>query len=290
MIQKVLFIINPISGIGKQKTVEKLIDKCIDKTKFNIKIAYTNRPKHATEIARNAAAEVTDIVVAVGGDGSVNEVSEALVNTNTILGIIPAGSGNGLARHLNIPLNIEKAITTINSGRTYKIDTLEVNRHFCVGIAGLGLEAHISHIFAGYKKRGFKGYLKIFAKEIGNYKSCKYKLIIDGNTFEKEAMLISIANSSQYGNHAFIAPLADITDGLADVCILKPFPKILLPYLGYQLFNKKIHNSRYFEIIKGKNIEISQPVDIAHIDGEPIVPGKNIHIKINPLSLKVLVP
>jgi diacylglycerol kinase (ATP) len=288
--KKIVFIINPISGIGKQKTIEKLIEKFLDKNKFESEIAYTQKRGHATEIAAEAMKRNIDIVVAVGGDGSVNEVGKAIVNSSTVLGIIPAGSGNGLARHLGLPMNHAKAIACLNTGTISTIDTININEHFCAGIAGVGLDAHIGWKFSEFGKRGLSSYVKVFLKEFLFYKKNNYSITIDGVNYEREAMLISLANSSQFGNNAYISPMADIRDGLIDVCILKPFAKILTPYLGLRMFNKTLDKSRYMEIIQGKNIQLIQQSEEAHIDGEPLLLGKNITAKINPLSLNVKVP
>ncbi len=288
--RKIVFIINPISGVGKQKAIEKLIDNFLDKEQFDVKIEYTQRRGHATEIATDAVKNNFDIVVAVGGDGSVNEIGRGLVNTSVALGIIPAGSGNGLARHLGIPLDHSKAIKSLNTGKISTIDSMKINDNFCAGIAGVGLDAHIGWKFSEFGKRGLSSYIKVFLKEFFSYKKNEYSILIDGKNYKREAMLISLANSSQFGNNAYISPTADITDGLIDVCILKPFPKILTPYLAFLMFNKTITGSSYMEIIRGKNISIIQNNDQAHIDGEPLILGKTINAIINPLSLNVVVP
>ncbi|MBE9468270.1 MAG: diacylglycerol kinase family lipid kinase [Bacteroidetes bacterium] len=289
MMKRILFIINPVSGVGKQKIVEKRIKKYLDTTKFSYEIKYTKEAKHAIKISTEAANKF-DIVVAVGGDGSVNEVCKGLINSNSALAIIPTGSGNGLARYLNIPLKIDKAIELINQTTIKKIDTAEINNEKFVNVAGIGFDAHVSHIFANYGKRGPLPYVKIAAEEFPKYRAQKYKISIDGKSVYRKAFLISFANSSQFGNNAYISPEAKIDDGLIDVCIFKNFPIVESPRLAVMLFDKRLDKSKYMEIVKGREITITHENSIiAHIDGEPVSFGKEINVKIIPQSLNVIV-
>jgi diacylglycerol kinase (ATP) len=288
--KKICFIVNPISGIGKQKVIEKLIDRHLNRALYDYEIAYTKAAKHATEIARQAAANNFNIAVAVGGDGSVNEIAKGLIGTATAIALIPTGSGNGLARHLKIPLNLKKAMEIINNGKETYIDSIQFNDETFVNIAGIGFDAHIGWEFSKFGKRGFSSYLRIIMREFANYKAQDFELIIDGKSVHKNAYLISFANGSQWGNNAYIAPLADVADGVMDIAILKKISlKNGIP-IGYKLFKKTLHQSSYLEIIKAKEVIVKQTKAIAHIDGEPIEIDKTIHIKVNPLSLKIIVP
>ena len=286
--KKICFIVNPISGVGRQKVIEKLIDRYLDKTLFNYELIYTTKPKHATELAIQAANMSFDIVVAVGGDGSVNEVAKGLLNTRTAMAIIPTGSGNGLARHLKISLNLKKAMNIINQANETFIDTIQFNDDIAVNIAGLGFDAHIGWEFAKFGKRGLLSYIKVIIRELLTYKAQPFQLLIDGKVVDKTAYFISIANGSQWGNNATIAPLANISDGIMDVTIVKKFSFIKGFEIAYRLFTKTINTCNVVEIIKTKEIVIKQDSAIAHVDGEPIMVGNSISIKINPLSLKVI--
>ena len=290
MKKKICFIVNPISGIGRQKVIEKLIDEHLDRTLFDYEIAYTKAAKHATELAKKAVADNFNIVVAVGGDGSINEISKGLIGSATAMAIIPAGSGNGLARHLKIPIDSKKAMSIINNAKETIIDTMQFNDETFVNIAGVGFDAHIGWEFAKFGKRGFSSYLKLIARELPKYKVEKYELIINGKSLHKKAFVISFANGSQWGNNAYIAPHADIADGLMDIAILKNFSYLKAISIGYKIFRKTIHKSSYLEIIKTKEVILKQSGTIAHIDGEPIEIGNTISIKVNPLSLRVIVP
>ena len=288
--KKICFIVNPISGIGRQKVIEQLIDEQLDRTLYDYEIAYTKAAKHAIELSKDAASRNADIVVAVGGDGSVNETAKGLVHTKTAMAIIPAGSGNGLARHLNIPLDLKKAMQVINAGKTTTVDTISLNEELFANVAGIGFDAHVGWEFAKFGKRGFSSYLKVITREFPKYKAQDFELTIDGKTYIKNAYLISFANGSQWGNNAYIAPTADISDGMMDIAILKDFKFRNSLAIGYRLFKKTLHTSSFLEIIKAKEVIIRQPGTIAHIDGEPIETGNLLTIKVNPLSLNVVVP
>jgi YegS/Rv2252/BmrU family lipid kinase len=290
MKKKICFIVNPISGIGRQKVIERLIDEQLDRTIFEYEIAYTKAAKHAIELAKDAASRKTDIVVAVGGDGSVNETAKGLVNTDSAMAIIPTGSGNGLARHLNIPLDLKKAMQVINRCKEQKVDTIQLNDETFVNVAGIGFDAHIGWEFARFGKRGFSSYVKVIMREFPKYKAQDFELTIDGKTVTQNAYLISFANGSQWGNNAYIAPTADISDGIMDIAILRDFKLMNGLAIGYHLFRKTLHLSTYLEVIKAKEVIVKQQGIIAHIDGEPIEAGNELKIKVNPLSLKVIVP
>lgn len=286
----ICFIVNPISGVGRQKVIEKLIDEKLDRSLFDYEIAYTKAAKHAIELSKDAALRKVDIVVAVGGDGSVNEVSKGLINTATAIAIIPTGSGNGLARHLNIPLHLKKAMEVINAGKQTSIDTIQMNEETFANVAGVGFDAHIGWEFAKFGKRGFSSYVKVIIRELPRYKAQDFELIIDGKSTIKNAYLMSFANGSQWGNNAYIAPTADVSDGLMDIAILKDFNFMNAIAIGYRMFNKSLDKSSFMEVIKTKEVLVKQKGIIAHIDGEPIEVGNEIRIKVNPLSLKVIVP
>ncbi|MBN1251939.1 MAG: YegS/Rv2252/BmrU family lipid kinase, partial [Bacteroidales bacterium] len=249
--KKVLFIINPIAGSEKNiQNLEKLIKKNIDKNKFELIIEYTKYALHATEIAKQAVENKIEIVVAVGGDGTVNEISKSLNNTDTSLAIIPKGSGNGLARSLGISMNTKKAVKLINSFNISEIDTIKINDSAFVNVAGIGFDAHISHLFADFGKRGFFSYLKLVFKEFFSYKSAEYFVKTENQELKVNAFLISLANSSQFGNEAHIAPLAKVNDGLIDICILEKFPIWKAFFIGIMLYNKQLHKCKYYKLIK----------------------------------------
>lgn len=289
MKNKLLFIINPISGVGRQKIVENAILKNLDLNKFEYQVEYTQYAGHATEIAKNAISKY-DIVVAVGGDGSVNETAKSLINSNVTLAIIPTGSGNGLARHLKIPLKIDDAINQINKFNVEQIDVLKINDEFSFNVSGIGFDALISHKFASFGKRGFWSYLKIVIKEFSKYKPVDYNLKFDEIDVTKTAFLLSLANSSQFGNNAWISPKSIINDGKFEIVILKKFSLIHAISLAVKLFRGTIHNSKYVETISVEKLEIkNQEKLFAHIDGDPFTFESDINISVLHKTLNILV-
>ncbi|WP_316840780.1 diacylglycerol kinase family lipid kinase [Pedobacter gandavensis] len=287
----ILFIINPISG-GKDKLkIPALIDAHLDRSKFNANYSFTEYVGHASEIAEEAASKNFDVIVAVGGDGTINEIGTKVMQQNKILGILPFGSGNGLSRFLKIPMKTVQAIKVINDFKVRVIDTGRFNDKCFFNMAGMGFDAHISSVFAGNKSRGLSGYLKLGLKEMLNYKPQTYHIYIDGKEYVRTAFVVSVANSSQYGNNAHIAPNASITDGLLDVCIIKKFPLIKIPVLAYHMLNGSADHTSMVEIIQGKDIRIVRAAnDAIHIDGEPYFMGKELNISLVPLSLNIITP
>ncbi len=289
MERKALFIINPISGGKKKDGVPELIDKHLDKSLVKPVIVFTDGVAHAKQIAHEAAGKF-EMVVAVGGDGTVNEVASAIVGSDTILGIVPFGSGNGLARFLGIPMDTAKAIETLSAGKWITMDSGRVNGQPFFNMAGMGFDAHISEVFSHNKKRGFITYIKSSIKEVISYKAQLYKINIDGKDYEREAFMLSFANSSQYGNDAHISPTASVQDGLLDICVIKPFPLWRFFEMGIRMMRKTTDKTKYVEIIKGQRILVkrSEPGPL-HLDGEPQMAGTDAEIVLVPHSLKVIV-
>lgn len=285
----ITFIINPVAGRRKNKNISIVITDKLDKDKWNPEFLYTEYAGHATELAKLAIKNGATTIVAVGGDGTVNEIASACVNINVNLAIIPCGSGNGLARDLKIPLSLTKAVQCINEERTFTMDVGIINgRHFfCT--CGIGFDARIGHKFAKSTKRGFISYIKITIKEYLRYKPGKFRALIDGKKLKRKVFLITIANARQYGNNAFIAPNAEINDGLLDVCLLKPFPWYASAALGLRLFRKNINKSRYMETLQAKQIQITKKKKYKfHVDGEPCKLRGPVEIEIIPLALNVI--
>jgi YegS/Rv2252/BmrU family lipid kinase len=289
--KKIAFIINPISGGINKQQFPSLIGRYLDRNQFDVEINFTRSAEHNLELAQEMVIKKKDIVVAVGGDGTINNIAKYLVNTGILFGIIPQGSGNGLARHLRIPLQNIKALQVINKLHRKNIDAGMANDTFFINVAGAGFDAHVSWMFANAPKRGFWSYSKITLTEFANYKPQQYELIVDGKSVSKDAFIICVANGSQYGNNAYIAPKANLDDGLFDISIMKPFKIHQMPIIGMELFLKKYNNSQYVDVLKGTNILIKRPeAGVFNIDGEPVLMEKDIQIKMLPEALKVIVP
>lgn len=286
----ILFIINPISGGISKTSIPDLIHQELDTQIFIPTIIFTEYSGHAKVLAQQAAIDKVDIVVAVGGDGTINEIASELVNSEVALAVIPKGSGNGLARHLSIPLDTKKAIACLNTANVKSIDVGQLNDRLFFCTSGIGFDAHVSEKFAQLTKRGLWGYLKTSILSFVNYKPETYAVNIDGRIITSRAFLITFANASQFGNNAYIAPLADISDGLLDISIMKTFTFAEIANVGWKLFSKNIHLSKYVTIFKAKHITIERATaGAAHIDGEPISMKPKIEVTIHHLALKVMV-
>ncbi len=288
--KNILFIVNPISGVGKQKLVEKKVELLLDKNIFNFQFIYTERAHHAYDIAKDAAIAGIDVVAIVGGDGSVNEAAKALVGSNTRLAIIPTGSGNGLARQLAIPCDVAKAVLLLNNSEDFLIDTAYIHHHFFVGAAGLGFDAVIAEEFPKMKKRGFASYIKLFFKKISKYKPKRFKVKGISGEFEHEYFVFTISNSGQYGNGAIICPQSSLNDGELELVTIKKIPVLLLLLFAWKLFSSKLKNDQYYRSISFKKISIEGENIIAHVDGEPIILPNEFDVEVNPKSLWVLRP
>ncbi len=287
---RILAIINPISGTRSKASVEKWLHLQFPAGDFDFEIKYTRAPNHATDLAKEATDNQTDTVVAVGGDGTVNETAAGLLHTETALGIVPVGSGNGLGRHLKIPSQTEAAIKMLAHSRPLKIDACTANGKPFFNVAGLGYDAAVAQGFAEGKRRGFLGYAHIAIKQWFHFRMPKFDLHYDDKSLRTKALLISVANGSQFGNNAWIAPDAKLDDGKMDICVLRKFPHISVPLTAWQLFTKTIANSRYAKHFRTSEITIKQKGEMGQLDGEPMKLGTKIHFKVLPKALNILAP
>ena len=288
MVQKVAFVINPNAGVKKKINVIEFIKTHFSKNILYDLIVWKNKDDFESIKQQILTGNYT-IVVACGGDGTVNQVSSVVAHTTMALGIFPLGSGNGLARSNRIPLDLKQALQIIERGNIKEIDGATVNGHpfFCT--AGIGFDAHIANKFAASTKRGFITYLKTTVKEFFNYSPSLYKITVDGKIIETKAFLITIANAGQWGNDVYIAPEAELNDGILNISILKPFSNFAIPMIGIKLFSKKIHTSISLQSEKGKQIDIEFTGELpVHFDGEPITATNKLSISIMPLALMVV--
>ena len=288
-IQHITFIINPISGTQSKHEIPDLIDRMMDKERFECKVCITEYAGHAAELAKACAAQGDDIVVAVGGDGTVNEVARSLVHTKTALGIIPCGSGNGLARHLCIPMDIRKALDIINQAQIVDFDYGVINDlpFFCT--CGMGFDAFISLKFAEAGKRGPITYVENVLKEGLKYKPETYEIIDDNGTTKYKAFLIACANASQYGNNAYIAPGATMKDGKMDVIIMEPFDALEAPQIAADLFMKTLGNNSKIKTFRTRKLTIHrQSPGAIHYDGDPIMTNSDIEVHIEHLGIRIV--
>ena len=283
------FIVNPISGTHSKDDFPKLVAQMLDCDRFDYEIVFTEYPGHAAEIASQRAAEGREVVVAVGGDGTVNEVARSLTHTQTTLGIIPCGSGNGLARHLRLPLDPKKALSVINQCHIEAFDYGVINDlpFFCT--CGMGFDAFISLKFAEAGKRGPITYVENVLKEGLKYKPETYIVEDETGTMRHKAFLIACANASQYGNNAYIAPGATMKDGLMDVIIMEPFNALDAPQIAADLFMKTLGNNSKIKTFRAKHIHIHRKEPGAiHYDGDPVMTDNNIDVHIEHLGIRII--
>lgn len=287
----IAFVINPISGIKDKEQILKWIDERLDKQIYTYEFIRTEYAGHAVKIAAQQARQGTFSVVAIGGDGTINEIARSLVHTSTALGIIPCGSGNGLARHLQIPLEPRAAIDIINEQVIKSIDYGRINTipFFCT--CGVGFDALVSLQFSKADKRGPLTYLEKTLSESLKYRPETYELEMDGSTARYKAFLIACGNASQYGNNAYITPQATLDDGLLDVTILEPFTVLDVPALAYQLFHKTIDQNSCIKTFRCQTLRIHRnKPGVVHYDGDPVVMGEDVEVGIVKKALQVIVP
>lgn len=288
--KKIIFIMNPISGTVKKSGIPQIIENTLDKEYYDFSITETRYCGHAFEIARDAKDKGYAVAVAVGGDGTVNEVARGIVHSDTALGIIPCGSGNGLARHLMLPMDVHKAIKIINTHTVHDLDYGIINGmpFFCT--CGMGFDAFISMKFAESGKRGPVAYLENILREGLKYKPETYEIIDENGTSLCRAFLISCANASQYGNNAYIAPQASMSDGLLDVTIIEPFDMLEAPQISIDMFNKTLDKNSKIKTFKTKHIHVHRrEAGFIHYDGEPVMTDADVDISVVDKGIKMLV-
>lgn len=292
MKKSILFIINPIAGTGKNRNVVQAIDKHIDRNRFDYSIVFTEKKGDGTLMAREAALKGADMAVAVGGDGTVNEVACGLAGTSCALGIIPCGSGNGLSRHLGISMNRILAVKSLNTGNVMEMDycTLDGRPFFCT--CGVGFDALVSMRFSTSGRRGALTYIEKALGEWLKYKPVDYELETDeGVKMKQKAMLITCANANQWGNEARIAPHASLCDGFMDVTIIEPFTAVEVGPLALHLMSGTMNWSPRTKIFRCRRLHIRRREDgPAHYDGDPVMMGRELDIELIPAGVKVMVP
>ena len=287
--KRIVFVVNPISGTQGKKAILKWIDERLDRSIYDYSIVKTEYAGHASQIAAVAVQDKVDVVVAIGGDGTINEIARSLVHTDTALGIIPCGSGNGLARHLRIPMDPKAAIDILNQGNNICIDYGKINNipFFCT--CGVGFDAFVSLKFADSGKRGLLTYLENTLHESLTYQPETYIIENEEGTVKHKAFLIACGNASQYGNNAYITPHASLTDGLMDITIMEPFTVLDVPSLSFQLFNKTLDQNSRIKTMRAKKIKIHRQHDgVMHFDGDPLMAGKELEVEIIPAGLHVI--
>lgn len=284
------FIVNPKSGSGRgKKDIPNLIRHFSEKHQIAYKLYFTEYAGHAEVLAKELSENEENIVVAVGGDGTVNEIANAMIHKPARMGILPIGSGNGLARHLGIQMNFSAAFETLILKNTIDIDAIKIGNKISVNVSGLGFDSQVAFAFKNSVKRGLKAYTEIALRELLHYENGNYEIIYDEKKLVTGAFLVSIANSCQFGNNVKISPTASVKDGLIDVVVIKPFPVALsLSFIPFVL-SGKLNKSPFVEVYQCKKLRIIHRQKHLHIDGESIETTNNvIEAEIIPACLRVI--
>lgn len=290
---KIVFILNPISGFRnfRRRNIRSKISKAILKENVNGEIRYSEYAGHSYEIAKKAVEEGVKNIVVAGGDGSINEVAKALTNTDVVLGIIPAGSGNGLAHHLKMPFGINKILKILHKGNIKQADILNVNGNYAVSVAGIGFDAIVAERYSKDKNRGFFSYFQAAITEYFNYKPEKVTIKTDDMEITESIFFMVLANSNQFGYNFRIAPNADLFDGYIDVVIVKNVPIIAAPLSSIQIFTGHANKSLYISSFKTKKLTIIREKEgIINVDGDPYHTEKEINAQVMEAALNIVVP
>jgi diacylglycerol kinase (ATP) len=289
MPRKLLFIVNPNAGKKISDQIIKIIRKEFPENIY-YQVVIWKDPNHFEEITELLKTQGYTDAIAVGGDGTVNQVAKTIVNTTIRLGIVPIGSGNGLARSLGLSMNIDEVIKQIAQGDKALIDSGTVNGipFFCT--SGIGFDAHIGHLFATSVKRGLQSYAKITIRELLRYRAKNYTLKFDGQELKRKAFLITTANAGQYGNDFYIAPQASLQDGKFHVVVLKPFNALKVGGIMFNILRRKAFLSRSIETYSTTKITIVREFpDTIHYDGEPSKQPEEVVFEMHPKSLNVII-
>lgn len=291
--KKIVFIFNPFSGVKQKDLIEKEVHTYIDKSQYEYEIRYTEYPNHAIEIAKECVENKVDIVVAVGGDGSVNEVGQSLIGTKTVLGILPAGSGNGFAMHLGLGRKAKKAIHILNTGTPRLVDTCTINGRPFINLSGMGFDAKVAYFYKRVKKRGFWGYFKSSIQQIRHFKFQQYQVKVDGvEVLNRECFSIVVANAPMYGYNFVIAPKALLDDGQLEIVAFYKAKIWRYFFSLWRMLNQSMHKTSLADRFSGKKVEVSflENQAYAHVDGEGFIVKETQVFEIIPQSLLVIVP
>ncbi len=284
-------IINPISGTGSKKGLDLAVVEMLSPLGWEIETVYTSCHGDATRLAAEAVAMGYEAVFAAGGDGTVNESAAALCGSQTALGIIPCGSGNGLARHLGIPVDAREGLRVIHDEEPRSIDYATVNDHKFFCTFGVGFDAAVSAAFAEKKKRGKLTYIQSTFETYAHYEPELYTITANGRKITEKAFLVAVCNASQYGNNAYIAPSATIDDGLLDVTIIHAGNTLSTALVGFDMLIGNIERNMLIHTFRTPSISIERSREGAvHIDGEPLVLDRRLDIECHHSRLRVFAP
>lgn len=286
--KKILVIINPKAGTRSRRGLNEAVKSILG---ANAELEVTKYPGHAVELAAQGAAQGYEMVVAIGGDGTVNEAATGLIGTEIPLAIVPFGSGNGLARHLHIPMKRDAALNVARAGRLLRCDCGRVGHTHFFCTMGVGFDAKVSQEFAQATRRGFISYSRIAVNNFIHYAPEEYTIEVDGKEYRYNAFIVAVCNASQYGNNAFIAPQASMADGSLDVTVVERAGYARLAEAGFRLFTHSLPRCPIIHTLRGSSIHIHRKTPgPGHIDGEAVTLPADLKIDCVPSALTIVIP
>lgn len=289
--REALLIINPVAGTRSKKGLRETVADSLGKLGIDVSAVETAGSGDAGAFAEQAASDGVEMVISAGGDGTVNEIAGALSHTDSTLGILPLGSGNGLARSLGIPQDVDEALNIIADGHKMKCDRGIVNNLPFYCTFGVGFDAVVSEKFASMNRRGRITYIRSILREFFNYHSQPYAISVNGTVITEKAFLIAVCNAPQYGNNAYIAPHAKLTDGLLDITIIHAGSPLSTALVGVDLLTGYLDRNTQIESFRVSAATITRlNCGPAHVDGDPITLGKSLEITCDPAALSIFVP
>ncbi len=292
MFKRISVVVNPVAGGKKDKSqLIARLTKLLSAPGRSLSIQYTEKSGDANRLAREAVQQNSQLVVVIGGDGTVNEVGSALVDTDVPMAIIPRGSGNGFARTLRLPPQLEDAAALINDGAISLIDVGQANERYFFMLMGVGFDARIGERFNAHSSRGPLPYFYLSAKEFFNYRPAPLQINFNGKALALAPFMIIIANAQQFGNNARIAPHAILNDGLLDICIVRRLSFFDLLFALPKLFSGRIHNYSGVEFYQAQQVQLQRErADFINLDGEAVWEEAVVNVRVLPRRLKVITP
>jgi diacylglycerol kinase (ATP) len=286
---KALVLLNARAGTRRRLDLEQVIRHAAGD--WQIEIVTSERIEDLDAIVDRAESQGIDVVIAAGGDGTVHETAKRLIGRTPALGILPIGSGNGFARHIGLPIDPAASLNSCRAGRIVAIDTATVNGEPFIGVMGVGFDAVVAHRFATSSVRGLETYIREGLQAFSTFTAEEYEVTAGDQSIRRQATVVAVANSGQYGNNARVAPLASLRDGLLDVVIVHQTSLLDAPLLLARLFSGSFHRSASVTTIQAAELTIRrEAAGPAHLDGEPITLPAELHVRVKPMSLRLLVP